>query len=80
MWYKPIIAAYPELTECHIDETLYYYDFHHAATVNQQTERVAFARKRYKCGGYVYRGVTGCVNVMRAPIIGTEPIAIVKLV
>jgi len=67
VWYKSLLKAYDSLTETHIDEVLYHYNFNHSTTANQTAERVIHAKLRYKSGGYVYRRTDGSIFTTNGP-------------
>lgn len=64
LWYKPLHMAYPDLTQFHIDEILYFYEFDYRTTANQTAERIAAAKSYFGGRGLrVWREVSGSILV-----------------
>lgn len=54
LWYKSLIAALPDLTEYHIEQVLYWYEYDPTVTANQTRESVRRTKTLYPTGADVF--------------------------
>lgn len=55
LWFEPLYYAHLIRSQYHINEILYYYQYHSNVSVNQQSERIRFAKSYFNRGLRCFR-------------------------